>query len=147
MPRRIAILLTVVLINQAFVLSSPPKSHDQKTHPIFVFHTDEFWLNLNHFLYVLGRGENKTPDATREAVVNAPADQAKGFTKLNTKEQTAWREIVTAYAAGFSKKDLVFDDAASTITNALAGAGDSKSLKAVSIDPALMGLLERAAPI
>ena len=147
MARRIALLLTFLFIGQAFVISSPAKSADQKTHPIFIFHTDEFWLNLNHFLYVLGRAENKSADAAREAVVNAPADQARGFAKLSANEQSTWREIVTSYANGFSKRDLVFDESAASITSALAGAGDAKSLKGVKVDPALAALLERAAPI
>ena len=147
MTKRIAILIALLLVNQAFVISAPAKVAEQKPGPIFVFHTDEFWLNLSHFLYVLGRAQNKAPDAGREAVVNAPEDQTRGLTKLNAKEQTAWREVVTAYAASFSKKDLIFDESASTVTKALAGAGDGKSLKGVVIDPALAALLERAAPI
>ncbi|HEU5130883.1 MAG TPA: hypothetical protein VFT26_02225, partial [Pyrinomonadaceae bacterium] len=42
---------------------------------IFVFHNDELWLNLHHFLYVLGRVENKTTDSSRTAVVSAPKDE------------------------------------------------------------------------
>ena len=42
---------------------------------------------------------------------------------------------------------MIFDESASTVTKALAGAGDGKSLKGVVIDPALAALLERAAPI
>jgi len=147
MAKRIAILITLLLINQAVVINSPVKIAKQNPAPIFVFHTDEFWLNLNHFLYVLGRAENQAPDAGREAVVKAPEDQAQGFTKLNARDQAAWREIVTAYAASFSKKDLIFDESAAAVTNALTGAGDSTTLRGVVIDPTLAGLLERAAPI
>ena len=68
--------------------------------PIFIFHTNEFWLNLHHFLYVLGRAENKERDTTREAVVDTPNDQERGFAKLNAKEQQTWREVVASYAAG-----------------------------------------------
>jgi hypothetical protein len=147
MTKRTAIFLLFLFCSQ-FLMANPHSPIEQVSpSPIFVFHTDEFWLNLNHFLYVLGRAENKTADATREAVVNAPADQVRGFTKLSAKEQAAWREIVTAYATSFSKKDLVFDESASTVTKALAGAADGKSLKGVAIDPALAALLERAAPI
>lgn len=46
--------------------------------PIFRFETDGFWLNLHHFLYVLGRVEAKMPDIRREAVAGAPTDQAAG---------------------------------------------------------------------
>ena len=33
-----------------------------------------FWNNLHLFLYVLGRAQNRAPDARREAVVKAPAE-------------------------------------------------------------------------
>jgi hypothetical protein len=148
MANRIAILLVILFVTQGVESSEKRIPETRPKAPtIFVFHTDEFWLNLNHFLYVLGRAENKSADAAREAVMNAPADQVQGFTKLNAKEQAAWREIVTAYATSFSKKDLVFDESASTVTKALAGVADSKSLKGVVVDPALAALLERAAPI
>jgi len=35
-----------------------------------------FWNNLHHFLYVLGRDRNGTPDRTREAVASDNADLA-----------------------------------------------------------------------
>ena len=65
-PRLITSLLAIVLAACAVVPASQKK-------PIFIFQTDEFWLNLHHFLYVLGRAQNKTSDASREAVIGAPA--------------------------------------------------------------------------
>ena len=118
--------------------SVPAKTSD--TNPIFVFHTDEFWLNLHHFLYVLGRAENKETDAAREAVSGAPADQESGFGKLNANEQKIWREAVALYAAGPSKKDIVFDDPMPAVTKSLAIAGNA-------IDPAIQAILLRASPI
>ena len=118
-----------------------------KHKAIFVFHTDEFWLNLHHFLYVLGRVENKERDTAREAVAGAPTDQAHGFEKLRAKEQTIWREAVASYAAGSSKRDLVFDDPLPALTNALARAGDAKSLTGSGVDPEIAAILQRAAPI
>jgi hypothetical protein len=114
---------------------------------IFVFHTDEFWLNLHHFLYVLGRAENKERDTSREAVAGASDDQQRGLEQLSAKEQTIWREAVASYASGPSKKDLVFDDPLPALTRALARAGDSKSLTGSEVDPAVAASLERAAPI
>ncbi|MCM3869520.1 MAG: hypothetical protein ND895_02320 [Pyrinomonadaceae bacterium] len=114
---------------------------------IFVFHNNEFWLNLHHFLYVLGRAENKERDTSREAVAGAPGDQQRGFEKLSAKEQAIWREAVASYAAGPSKKDLVFDDPLPALTNALARAGDSKSLTGSKVDPAIVATLQQAAPI
>src|ERR1044071_365091 len=94
-----------------------------RAFPIFIFHDDEFWLNLHHFLYVLGRAENKTRDSARPAVSGAPADEQRGFAALTAKEQEIWKEAVQQYAAGVSRKDLVFDDPLPTITAALASAG------------------------
>jgi hypothetical protein len=116
-----------------------------RTAPIFIFHTDEFWLNLHHFLYVLGRVENKERDAGREAVKNAPAEQDAALTRLNAKEGTTWREAVAWYAAGPSKKDLIFDDDLSAITERVAAAGSAKT--AVGVDSVFAAVLERAAPV
>ena len=49
--------------------------------------TDQFWLNLHHFLYVLGRAQAKTGDAKREAVADAPSENARGLEKLTADEQ------------------------------------------------------------
>ncbi|MGI8835700.1 MAG: hypothetical protein ACR2H4_03565 [Pyrinomonadaceae bacterium] len=124
----------------------PAKARD-KRDPIFVFHTNEFWLNLHHFLYVLGRASNKERDTTREAVVGASEDQERGLKQLSTKEQQIWREAVASYAAGISKKDIVFDDPLPALTNALSRAGEAKSLSGSEIDPAISAILARAAPI
>jgi hypothetical protein len=116
-------------------------------HPIFIFQTDEFWLNLHHFLYVLGRAENKETNASRAAVAGAPADQEKGVSTLSSAERAIWSEAVKAYAAGPSKKDLIFDDPMPAVTAALARAGNAPSLTGAGIDPAIASVLERAAPI
>lgn len=39
----------------------------QAAAPILRFESDGFWLNLHHYLYVLGRVEAKMPDVTRAA--------------------------------------------------------------------------------
>jgi len=114
---------------------------------IFVYHTDEFWLNLHHFLYVLGRAQNKTTDSSREAVIKAPAEQDKGLATLGEAERKVWNEVVSAYAAGVSKKDLVFDDPLPAITKALAEAGETHSLAGTPVDPATAAILQRAEPI
>jgi hypothetical protein len=129
---------------------SKPASKPAATVPeraIFVFHTDEFWLNLHHFLYVLGRAENKERDTARAAVAGAPADMEQGLGKLSEKEQSTWREAVAAYAAGVSKKDVVFDSPLPAVASALARATDASSLTATEIDPTLLTILNRAAPV
>src|SRR5918993_1915377 len=143
-------ILKLLCLNILIALSLCPalnaKALETKD-PIFVFHTDEFWLNLHHFLYVLGRAENKERDTSREAVAGAPDDQQRGFGKLSVKDQTIWRAAVASYAAGPSKKDLVFDDPLPALTNALARAGNAKTLNASGVDPAIPTILERVAPI
>jgi hypothetical protein len=115
--------------------------------PIFRFEADEFWLNLHHFLYVLGRAEAKIADASREAVAGAPADEAHGLDALTSDQRRVWREAVAFYAAGPSRKDLIFDGPLSAITHALADAGAAAALPSTGIDPAVIATLERAAPI
>lgn len=138
------VLLAVVA---TIVLFYPALGQPASKQTIFVFHSDEFWLNLHHFLYVLGRAENKTRDSSRTAVVNAPKDQEQGFAKLSEAERATWREAVAFYANGLSKKDAVFDEPLPAITNALAQAGAAKSLAKANIDPAVAAMLERAASI
>ena len=87
--------------------------------PIFRFETDGFWLNLHHFLYVLGRVEAKMPDIKREAVAGAPADEAEGLKTLSDADRQAWREAVSVYANGLSKLDMVFSRPLYDVTNAV----------------------------
>ena len=115
--------------------------------PIFRFHTNEMWLNLHHYLYVLGRARAKMPDASREAVAGAPADQARGLERLTDAERSVWEEAVVFYAGGPSRSDLIFDAPLSDITRRLADADDAPNLSDTGIDRLNTTPLERAAPI
>jgi hypothetical protein len=115
--------------------------------PIVIFHADKFWLNLHHFLYVLGRAQNQAADSTRDGVEMAPADQAQGLTGLNEQDQASWRKAVSDYAGSLSNKDLVFDKPVSSITSALAKAGDARTLDGVPVDLAIASILTRVAPM
>ena len=90
-----------------------PSTLVPRSSPIFVFHSDEFWLNLHHFLYVLGRAENKTRDSSREAVAGAPTDQQNGLVTLKPKEQAirerdTLEEIWKPYLDGHGTRDDAF---------------------------------------
>lgn len=115
--------------------------------PIFRLESNEFWLNLHSYLYVLGRARAHTADSSREAVAGAPADEARGLEALSAAERTTWNDGVTFYQEGLSRKDAVFDDQLTAITGALAKAGDAPSLAGTPVDPAVVATLERAAPI
>lgn len=119
----------------------------QTAAPIFRFETDGFWLNLHHFLYVLGRVEAKMPDITRDAVAGAPADEAEGLKALTDAERRAWRESVTVYASGLSRLETVFDRALYDVTNAVRRASPDRAASTLQIDVAVAGALDRAAPI
>lgn len=127
------LIVTIALAAQAFT-------------PIFRFEADGFWLNLHHFLYVLGRAQAGMPDAKRRAVEAAPSEQAEGMKGLNESDRKAWAEAVTFYANGLSKQDAVFDSALITVTNAMR-VPPTASSRALKVDAALRATLERAAPI
>jgi len=142
MAKSAVVLLALVVVSQP----STPAANQRS--PIFRFHTDEFWLNLHHFLYVLGRAQAKMPDASREAVVGAPADSDAGLANLTADERQAWREAVAFYANGPSRKDALFDAPMSAAAAALADAGDREGLAGVdTIDASWRAQLEQAAPV
>jgi hypothetical protein len=140
-------VLIICLSLSLSICGQTPSPKNQTPNAIFVYHTNEFWLNLHHFLYVLARAENKERDSSREAVANAPADQATGIVKLTSPEQDAWRKALAWYASGPAKKDLVFDDPLPAVTNALARAEDATSLKGTDVDASFAMILESAAPM
>ena len=121
--------------------SAPPE-------PIFRFETDGFWLNLHHFLYVLGRAESGASDSGRDAVAKAPADQQRGLEGLPAAEREAWRAAVSTYATGASQLDAVFDEELVAATRALAALpAEAGDLEGVELDPAWRRALEQAAPL
>jgi len=118
----------------------------QSAGPIFRFEADGFWLNLHHFLYVLGRAQNGAPDARRSAVEAAPADQTAGLKVLNEVDRKAWADAVTFYANGLSKQDAVFDRELIDVTRAMRVMPTATS-RILKVDAALVATLDRAAPI
>lgn len=139
-------LLAVAL---ACALGSPPAAHAQlpADSAIFRVTTNEFWLNLHHFLYVLARAQGGEPDAAREAVAQAPIEASRTLAGLSAADQTTWKAAVTTYAERLGKLDPVFDRALFEITNTLVGAGVQAPVPYGGPDTAIAGALRRAAPI
>jgi hypothetical protein len=119
----------------------------QRSAPIFRIATDDFWLNLHHFLYVLGRAENGEADATREAVNNARRDAGSVLARFPEAERSAWQRAVRYYANGPSRQDLVFDQKLIAVGNQLARVENALSLAGTSFDSAWASVLETAAPL
>lgn len=118
----------------------------QAPSPIFRFETDGFWLNMHHFLYVLGRAHNNAFDMQRRAVVNAPADSNQGLKGQSESSRRQWEDAIAFYANGLSKQDTVFDAALVGVTNAMRVPPDATA-EALKLDPALLAVLVRAAPV
>ena len=118
----------------------------EESTSIFHFETDEFWLNLHHFLYVLGRAEMDSKNATFELAGNAPRDAKRGLSTLTTKEQETWRRAVTFYANGPSREDPISNAPLAKLVESLAHAGNAATLDGVEGDPGVLLVLEQAAP-
>jgi hypothetical protein len=112
---------------------------------LFAFRSG-FWVNLHHFLYVLGRARNGTPDSGRAAVVKASAD-VEGLSAQSQDERTLWSEVVHFYAGGPALKDAIFDADLVATTRKLADAPDPTDLAALGLDRELAGTLKLAAPV
>lgn len=138
-------LIPLLLALWAGPTSATPVRDVPVDRALFTFRVG-FWNNLHHFLYVLGRARNNTPDTRREAVVNAPKD-VEGLAARPEAERAAWDEAIAFYAAGPSKKDAVFDEDLIRQTQRIAAAGDAPDLSAADVDPALAATLAKAAPI
>jgi hypothetical protein len=123
------------------------RSQATPASPIFRIETDEFWLNLHHFLYVLGRVQARTSDVGREAVADAPAEAERGLKTLTADERSVWTNAVTTYASGISLRDAVREEPTVTVTARLADVDDAPTLSGAAIDPVAKEALERAAPI
>src|SRR5450432_3547908 len=127
----------------AFAQGGPPETPPGK--PLFTFHSG-FWVNLHHFLYVLGRARNDSPDSQRRAVSKAPAD-LDGFNSLKAQERQTWDDAIGHYRDGPSRRDVIFDRELSAVTRALAVVDDSAPLTGVDLPAPFRETLERAAPI
>jgi hypothetical protein len=138
-----AVLLIAAIAAPAQSTSGPPET--SAGNPLFTFRSS-LWVNLHHFLYVLGRARNDTRDSRRAAVVNAPAD-TQGFASLSAPERETWERAIAYYQKSVSPMDAIFDADLTAIANALADAQDATSLAGVRIPANLRAVLEDAAPV
>jgi hypothetical protein len=140
-----ALLLVLVVAGVAGVTF--PSTLAGAPAPIFQFESDEFWLNLHKFLYVLGRAENKYPDASREAVAGAPADADRGLASLTEAERKTWADAVSAYAQGLSRQDPLRDRDLALLEGSLADIDNARLVEGAPADASIRAVLERAAPV
>jgi hypothetical protein len=122
-------------------LDGQPKAIER----LFTFR-QSFWLNLHHFLYVLGRARNNEPDSRRGTVTGA-SEESKEILDLPEPDQTAWARAVSTYAASVSKQDLVFDRRLTSLTKTIAGIEDNAQELPPALGPDVRATLWEAAPI
>lgn len=112
---------------------------------LFAFRSG-FWVNLHHFLYVLGRARTGAADSRRAAVVKAPAD-VEGLAARSDDDRAAWDESIHYYAGGLSAKDAIFDADLVQITRKLAAAPDDADPASLGIPADVASTLKLAAPV
>lgn len=142
-----AAALMIAAVSAAVLLPASAPAQEPRESPIFTFESDEFWLNLHHFLYVLGRAHASAPDASRDTVAAAPTDAERGLQEAGDTDRKVWNDAVAAYANDFSRRSPIFDPPLAALTLALTAADDSPTLADAGVDPAARIVLERAAPI
>ena len=118
-----------------------------RSSSLFAFTTNDFWLNLHHYLYVLGRVRNRAPDVSQVAVASAPDDERQGLVSLTDEERRIWDRSLTAYANGLSTRPSVFQPPLNAMTIALANTGDVIGFPVTSFDAAARDALTAAAPV
>jgi hypothetical protein len=147
MMKTAKIAICVFLLAVSCLAGAQPPPKQAAASPLFTFETDALWLNLHHFLWVLGRTEAGIRDNTRQSGGITAADEAEAASpRLSTEERAAWAEAVHAYATGLSRS-AALQEPMPTTTRALASAGDRPTLAGVELDGALVATLERVAPI
>ena len=88
---RLRVLLLTAAITNAATVAFPQGGPPTR----FQFTANDFWLNLHHYLYVLGRAHNGAPDAKQPAVASAPDDEQRGLASLTDEERRTWQEAVS----------------------------------------------------
>ena len=145
MPTARLFVSIVALVVTVVIATAPHAATPSQTEaPIFQFE-NRAWVNLHHFLYVLGRAAAGLPDAKREAVAQAPADASSA--SLSEIERDRWNNAVSRYAVSFSKQDLVFDAPAIAATNAIAAVSDGSALSATAVPVEIRNALTDVMPI
>jgi hypothetical protein len=128
-----AVLLGRALMLAAAVGTATAQVPPLRTTPLLQFTADDFWLNLHHDLYVLGRAHNGA-DRGQPAVASAPDDERQGRAALSDADRASWDEAVSAYASGLSRQSSVLQPPMAPMAVALATAGDSDTFPVATFD-------------
>ncbi|MGA3294242.1 MAG: hypothetical protein ABSE45_09710 [Candidatus Acidiferrales bacterium] len=113
-------------------------------HDLFEFHSG-FWINLHLFLYeqaaIATAGPRGTP---HEAELATDASMAAGLSEDETK---TWSAALAYYRKNMLRHDLVSDADMIALKNHLEDLEGATSLGRADLDPALISVIDDAAPI
>jgi hypothetical protein len=130
------LLLAALLLLPAGGTAKPvePGSTLALQDPRFEIHS-ALWVNLHHVLHAAG-----SPEPPRHAAVLQPPD-------MTPAEAAAWARAVETYRGGWSRRDLLFDDAMIGLKAVLSRAGNHDLLPTEGVPPDLHAALSGAAPV
>lgn len=118
--------------------------------PVFQFRSG-FWMNLNQFLYLQARLERGLAPSGE---ARQPAAWAADLSRLTPGERQTWENAVAYYAQNFAENDLPYDsffirisDRLSDLSSCPEISGRASTDCQAGLAPALIGILESAAPI
>jgi len=111
---------------------------------LFDFHNG-FWLNLHHFLYATARATQGL-DTGRSVAARALADTV-GFGALSDDDQRTWRLALAWYDSALAARDILFDPGMVDTDDRIASLDTADTPEGAGIAPALVAVLERAAPV
>src|SRR4051812_31013260 len=138
-----AVLILAIAVSSIVVTPAA----QNRAPSFFEFTTGDFWLNLHHYLYVLGRAHSGARDAMEPAVASAPDDEKQGLALLTDEERQLWTNVVGAYASGVSRGSSFFQAPLAAMTISLSKTGDVQTFPVATWNAADREALERAAPI
>lgn len=140
-------LLTMPLVSSAWLLRAQPPAPESGAEFLRQFRFEsKLWPNLHHFLYVLARWRNNSPDRFRAAVRQAPLDVA-GFDGLPGADRQAWDEAIAAYQIHAAPLDISYGKLVD-VNYALADLPAAAALdKATGVPAEIRKALEKAEPV
>ena len=104
-----------------------------------------FWLNLHHFLYATARARRGL-DTGRSVAARALADTV-GFGALPAGDQQTWRTALAWYDSALATRDILFDPGMVDTDDRIASLDTAETAEGAGIAPALVAVLESAAPV
>lgn len=140
------------VVGASVVTAKPQTVQSAVWLPVFQFRSD-FWVNLQHFLYLQARIRRGLPFAGIGRAAPA-AWAAANLSRLSHAQRQAWRNAVDYYASHFAEYSFPYNGFLVRVDNRLSQMGDCPDITGkegrqcdAGINPEFTAILEEAAPI